>query len=783
MLPPEKIIYRFDEVEVDLSRNCLSLGGEEKHLRQKAFQVLVCLLERRERLVTKNELFEIVWKDIAVTDDVLVQCVKEIRRSIGDDPHRPRFIKTVPKFGYRFIGAAEQVLTRSYAEEITRVEIEFEEETDTIQTSDSTPVMIKEPSQRTVVGLKSINRYSIITATVFAGAIAAMLYFGWRSNSLAADRRPPQSDGRTTVAVMFFENQSNNAEFDWLREGLSNMLAAGLSRSSKLSLLDRERLFDRIGREAAKKGSISNEAALAVSRQSHADVFIVGSFARIGERVRVDVQLHNGESGDFLSTESLTVDKAEQLLTEIDLLTLRIARRLGADTEDGQELSSVTTNNLEAYRFYSLAVEKAHALQSKEAIALLERAIELDPEFAMAHARIGYTYSVTWGRADEGKPYLEKAFRLSSGLTEKDRLNIAAWYAIANGDYSAAIATYRQIINRFPLEIEAYWRLGRLLRGEEQGDEAIAVLKQGLAVDPQAENAYNILGSILSGRGNHEEAIAAHDRYVALAPNEPNAYDSLGLSYSWSGNHERAIEMFEKALAIDTEFGIARIHLANTRIRLGQYNAAIELVRSFIAEASSESERGRGYEMLAYLYGRKGQYAQAEQFASEAFRANSGFAWQAYLLATRRGEKGRMAMLEKSILAPPTYVDRGSRSNARFQSFYRARIAMKNGRYDEAVGHFREVIATAPPTYSFIDYEDSLGVALIDLGRYDEAIAEFDRILGISPNYPLARYHLAEAYRAKGLAEEAKANYLKFLEDWRDADPDLSEIGRARRFL
>jgi len=104
----EKQIYRFADVEVNTSQNCLKRGDREEHLRQKAFSVLVHLLKQRQRLVTKEELMEVVWKDTAVTDDALVQCIKEIRRSIGDDSHHPQFIKTIPKSGYRFIGAVEE---------------------------------------------------------------------------------------------------------------------------------------------------------------------------------------------------------------------------------------------------------------------------------------------------------------------------------------------------------------------------------------------------------------------------------------------------------------------------------------------------------------------------------------------------------------------------------------------------------------------------------------------------------------------------------------------------
>src|SRR5437762_1374345 len=97
-------IYRFAEIEVDTGQGCVRRNGEERHLRQQTFQVLVYLLEQKERLVTKDDLLQNIWSGTAVTDDALVQCVMDIRRALGDDSRRPRFIKTIPKLGYRFIG-------------------------------------------------------------------------------------------------------------------------------------------------------------------------------------------------------------------------------------------------------------------------------------------------------------------------------------------------------------------------------------------------------------------------------------------------------------------------------------------------------------------------------------------------------------------------------------------------------------------------------------------------------------------------------------------------------
>src|SRR5258708_30358078 len=98
-----KPIYRCEDIAIDASQGCLKRGGTEQYLRQQSFHVLLYVLERRHRLINKEELIENFWQGTAVTDNALVQCIAEIRRALGDDHRKPRFIKTIPHDGYRFI--------------------------------------------------------------------------------------------------------------------------------------------------------------------------------------------------------------------------------------------------------------------------------------------------------------------------------------------------------------------------------------------------------------------------------------------------------------------------------------------------------------------------------------------------------------------------------------------------------------------------------------------------------------------------------------------------------
>ena len=241
---PENQIYRFEAVEVDLSRKCLRRSDEEIHLRQKSFQVLVYLLERRARLVSKEELMEAVWKETAVTDDALVQSIKEIRRALGDSSSNPKFIKTVPKAGYRFISPVKEAFGGASAfvetEEITCVEIEYEESEPIAAAGNRADLGFDEDqSQIRAVGSFKLNLFIVGVLILIPLSAVAFYFVTTRSEQSNAAIILPQTPGKKTIAVMYFENQSGGEELDWLREGLADMLISNLSRLEKLTVLSR----------------------------------------------------------------------------------------------------------------------------------------------------------------------------------------------------------------------------------------------------------------------------------------------------------------------------------------------------------------------------------------------------------------------------------------------------------------------------------------------------------------------------------------------------------------
>ena len=404
----------------------------------------------------------------------------------------------------------------------------------------------------------------------------------------------------------------------------------------------------------------------------------------------------------------------------------------------------------------------------------------------MAYARIGYTYAVSWGQADKAKPYLERAFKLSSRLSEKDKLHLVGWYAIANCDWPVAIATMRDISANYPLESDAYSELGRLLRGEAQFEEAIEVFRQGLAIDPQSRDLHNSLGLIYSEQGRHDEGIAALQQYVALAPGLPNAHDSLGMGYQWTGRYDESIDSYDRALTLNPDFDIARVHLANTYYQQGRYREADEQFNRYIEVAPSDLERSRGYDSLALVYWRKGDDGRAtisRRRAGEFHRTINLPTWMQLIAMADQGKLDAAEEFSQRLLEQRTTNNRGRRQGITWYYYFRGYTALKLGQHDAAVENFKEAIRQPPSVWVADPQEDCLANAYLELGRYDEAIVEYDRILKLNPNYPLVHYHLARIYELKGQLDKAHAEYTRFLEIWNNADPDVPEVLTARRKL
>jgi tetratricopeptide (TPR) repeat protein/DNA-binding winged helix-turn-helix (wHTH) protein len=766
-------LYRLGDVEVDTGSGCLRRGGVEEPIRQKPYQVLLFFLRNRDRLVSKDELMAVLWPGVVVTEDAVVQAIVEVRRLLADDPRSPRFIKTVPKLGYRFVGEVEEL--RTVVEEVTSTRIEIVEERLLPPRASPEPASGTERRRRGHIAVAALGLAAVLAAAVGASRNS-------RPREGGASSVP---DGRKGVVVLAFEKHSGGSELDWLSHGLADMLVSGLSQRPGLTVLSRTQLAGLLARSGRPEAATDLPAALDEARRANASRLVTGSFESMGSRLRVDAQILDAATGRLEGAESLTVDSPDELLVRVDVLARRLADRLGfAGRPASAALSVAMTKSLPAYHAYSLALEKSYALRSAEAIALLEKAVALDPGFAMAQARIGYVYCVVWGRTDVARPYLQKAWALADRLPEKDRQSIAAWFAIANGDFAGAIATYRRILAADPTDVEAHVRLAALLNGEERPGDALDALRRAQALDPASPEVANHLAATHLQLGHLDEALGAARRYVELAPTEPNARDTLGGMLQATGRYAEALAEFEAAIALDPRFEIAHIHAGNALAALGRYREAEAAYRAYLAFAPSDLERARAYGSMSAIALRRGDREAAERLGLRAVELSPLIYADALSAAVEKKDAALVARLDEVRRSSSrAIVGRGNRLTAREADYQAGLVAFYEGRPEDALTAFRCALTHPTPWWSIEPREDCLAVALLRLKRYREAEGELRRILARNPSDARAHYNLGLTLEALGDRRAARGELDAFLRLWKGADSDVPELADARRRL
>ena len=177
------------------------------------------------------------------------------------------------------------------------------------------------------------------------------------------------------------------------------------------------------------------------------------------------------------------------------------------------------------------------------------------------------------------------------------------------------------------------------------------------------------------------------------------------------------------------------------------------------------------------------KYDLAAKFGQQASKEDSAYVGEMWLIALERGDRTAARRLEEKVFAEPISTNRGRRAFMRFKFYFRGMFELDNGRQADALQNFQEAIRHPPPTYDQDAMEDCLANAYLRTGQYDEAIGEYERILRLNPNYPLARFHLAQAYESKGQSDLARENYRLFLDAWKNADANIPEVVTATKLL
>jgi len=421
---------------------------------------------------------------------------------------------------------------------------------------------------------------------------------------------------RRAIAVLFFENKTGDQNLEWLRRGLTEMFIRSLSQSKYLSVLSTDRVYEileQLNNQTAFQGVIDVEMAAVVAEEADVEALLTGHIQKNGDSLEIYVKVHDPSKGYILKEESIEGSGMENLFSMVDQLTQKIKTDLQltpGKEPSGQSITQLSTNSLEAWRYYTAGMELWNKAMHNDAAIQFEKAVELDTTFISAYYYLSFL-ATRLGEHQKGYHYLNKLRNLRNNATEKERYQIDLLEARMDGDFREILQVTLQWLEQYPDDRDANLYLAGLYFNMGMLDKAVHYYRKLLDIDPKNKMAYNDLGYIYAYKGDFSNARTIIDRYKEIAPAEPNPYDSMGEIYLFQGEYRKAEKQFKKAIRRNDLFYPAIFHLGESYLNKGQYSKALRTFQTFLEKTTDRASKSQALTQLALVSWRLGNKEQA----------------------------------------------------------------------------------------------------------------------------------------------------------------------------
>jgi serine/threonine-protein kinase len=358
----------------------------------------------------------------------------------------------------------------------------------------------------------------------------------WRSGGQTGGRplvTPDSLSARPSVGVLLFQNRTGYSALDWLRVGLADLLATDLAQSPQIEVVSAELSRDAIREIERTKGEVfSQERIREIGRAANVDQIIVGSFFKAGELLRVSTQLHDGETGRLLATYVVEGEGEASLFSLADQLSVKVRTALQVTPSENdlmdQELAEVTTASSEAFRYYAEGLTLQYRGKSAEAIPLLERAVEIDREFAMALTKLSVLL-MHQGRDQTAFDYSKRAYENMARIPPRERFYVEGnHFSWREETYPRAIDAYRRVINSYPDHFPARNNLAGLYWELEYYEKATELFESMLRERPDLLIPYFPLSLTFAATGDFQRGYDVLIELRERGGNEAFAQSKLG---------------------------------------------------------------------------------------------------------------------------------------------------------------------------------------------------------------------------------------------------------------
>jgi tetratricopeptide (TPR) repeat protein/predicted Ser/Thr protein kinase len=647
-------------------------------------------------------------------------------------------------------------------------------------------------SEATAVGaLRRIGWKVVVPATLVVAAVAVSSYFYFHRTLKLTDK--------DTIVLADFTNTTGDAVFDGtLRQGLS----VELEQSPFLSLISDQRIQQTLRQMGQPLDArLTPEIAREICQRTGSVAVLDGSIASLGSRYVLGLHAENCRSGDMLAQEQVQAARREDVLNALDKAATKLRKKVGESLSTIQKydtpISEATTPSLEALKAYSLGVKNHfHEGGDVAAIPFDKRAIELDPNFAMAYAGLARDYA-DLGETGLASENARKAYQLRDQVTESERLYISAfYYTYVTGELEKANQTNEQWSQTYPRAFAPLGNLGVNYAYLGQYEKAVMKSLEDLRLKPDNVVMYSNLMQFYACLNRLDEANAAFEQAMAHKVDSPFLHTSL---YGVAFLRGDATEMQRQADWGTGKPGVDDILLSSqsdTEAFPGHLRKARDFSRRAVESArhADEKETAAEWQMNAAL--REAEFGNATESRNQATSALTLASTRdvqilAALALARSGDTSRAQKMADEL-------EKQNPLNTVIIGYWlptiRAAIEINRNNPAKAVEHLQPAITyelgdpmPQPEFGGFLYPAYVRGQTYLLLHRGNEAAAEFKKFLdhrGLVANCPLgalAHLGLARAYAMQGDTAKAKAAYQDFLTLWKDADPDIPILIAAKK--
>lgn len=741
-------LYEFGPFRIDADKELLTRDEETVPLAPKAFQILLVLMRHGKQVVTKDDLMKAVWPDTFVEEANLSRNIFLLRKALGESKQDRQYIVTVPGRGYRF---AEDV------------ELAGEHEVEMVAASHlRLEVQVKETRPLRVLAL--------VAVVLAAFGVGAYLYL----------HRAPILKAKDSVVLADFANSTGDPIFDGtLRQGL----AFALEQSPYLSIQDDAKTQRDLQLMNVPAGTrITYTIAHDVCVREGSVATIEGAIASLGRQYTITLEAIRCRDGKTLAREQVEAGDKDHVMRALDTAATAMRQKLGESLQSiqalDQPLEQATTSSLEALKDYSEGLEVMKQGQFRAALPLYERAIAIDPKFAMAYYVIGVVYEQA-GDVERSVEYANKAFNLVDRVSEIERTEITAYHYRATGELDKEIDTYQIAVrdnyprvwsfhNQLAL---TYNDLGRFEDGLREGQEAVRLVPDFEAPYRRVLDAYLCLGrygeahrTATEVRAHGIDGARIHQRFLELAYLEHDTAAAAHEVQWYAGKPDEYISFGLQAAMLNLHGQRRASHLFYQRAAEAARHQGLRYVANEFEEADAradalmgECRSTRQLQRPALALALCGETTKAEDVAEVTTRARpNDTIWNAVQLPEIQ-----------AVLA----LDRNEGARA-------LELMVSAAAYERA-------------------YPDAIylrGLTYLKMGKGAEAAAEFHKIVDhegtswgatwIHPNwgqyYALAYLGMARGYVLAGENEKAKRAFEDLFTLWKDADRELPMLLKAK---